>query len=93
MSQLIIDEQSSQTPIGDLLQRGDGNVIEMRSVSGELLGTLFLSDSIDGEVPPHALKELEADAELIRERMTRPISEGLTKDEFFDRLQQLGRNP
>ena len=91
MTQIIIDENTSQTPIGELLQRGDDSVIEMRSETGKLLGTLLLSQMEQNEIPDRILRELEADADLINERLARPASEGLTKDEFLERLYQLDK--
>ncbi|MCA9074166.1 MAG: hypothetical protein KDA93_03970 [Planctomycetaceae bacterium] len=91
MTQIIIDEKTSQTPIGELLQREDDSVIEMRSEAGELLGTLLLSQMDQNEVPDRILRELEADADIINERLSRPASEGLTKDQFLERLHQLDK--
>jgi len=89
MTQLIIDESTSQTPIGQLLEESSSDAIELRSGSGELLGTLIFPTRTNDERETELLRQLEADADIINERLARPITEGLTKDEFLERLRQL----
>ncbi|MGD9856296.1 MAG: hypothetical protein AB7U20_15230 [Planctomycetaceae bacterium] len=91
MTQRIIDELTSQTPIGELLRRHQDNVIELRSEAGELLGTPFLSERTDDIRYQELKQQLAADRGVLRERLSRPPRQGLTTPEFLERLQELGR--
>ncbi|MBX3435982.1 MAG: hypothetical protein KF861_00605 [Planctomycetaceae bacterium] len=91
MTQITIDESTAQTPIGDLLRYQPNDVIELRSESGELLGTLILSDRADDERYQTLERQADADQDLIHERLARPAAQGLSTSEFLDRLKSLGR--
>ncbi len=89
MTRLIIDDSTSRTPIGELLQSGSNEVIELRSRSGELLGTLLIADRQSAQGTGELEQHLASHGDVIQERMRRPPAQGLTTAEFLDRLRQL----
>jgi len=96
MTRLIIDDSTSRTPIGELLQGGSDDVIELRSQSGELLGTLLIADrqcvpcADDVPCTDELEQQLARHRDVTQERLQRPPAQGLTTPEFLDRLRQLG---
>ncbi len=90
MTRLIIDDSTSRTPIGELLQGGSDSVIELRSQSGKLLGTLLIADGHSAPCADELEQQLALHRDVIQERMSRPSAQGLTTPEFLERLRQLG---
>jgi len=86
MTRLIIDESTSRTPIGELLQGGSDDVIELRSRSGELLGTLLIADRRSAPCADELEQQLKRHRDVIQDRMSRPPAQGLTTPEFLGRL-------
>lgn len=89
MTQLIIDESTCRTPIGELLSGKAADVIELRTQTGELLGTLLLPDRSNEERYQEIEQQLAAESDVIQERLSRPPSQGLTTPEFLEKLQKL----
>ena len=91
MTTFIVDEQTSLTPIGEFFQSATDGIIEVRDEAGKLLATVIVPAGTDEEDRLYEeLQQLcEQEADLLRERMSRSPTEGLTTAELIARLQQL----
>ncbi len=78
--------------IDELRQDSPEIAIQMRCPNGERLRTLCFTNSLESERPPRIRRVFEADADLIAERLAKPISDGLMTSELIRRLEQLGHD-
>lgn len=88
MTELILNEMTAKTPIGELLNAADG-AIQIRDESGRVLATLVPAEEDDPASRAAAQALTAQDLEEIRRRRNSDRSGDLTTAEFLSHLHAL----
>ncbi len=88
MTTLVLDENTEQTTIAELLREAAGQTVEIRDADGKLVATLLMScEDDDFDYEPY----MEEAQRIVDEYRSRPRDSRppLTTKEFLDSLRRL----
>ena len=87
MTSIVLNEESSRTPIGDLLAAASGPVIEIKNEQGGVLAEIILHPGPDN-VSAAAIAWAESEVDELRRRQRADRSKDLTTAELLQLAEE-----